>query len=160
MNAPDSKTVLIVEDYEDDARLLQLMLGNAGVLNPTQVFFSAEDAIKYLKSVTLLSNPAIFPLPSIIFVDLKLPGIDGFELLRWLRAREEFKGTFIVVLSAAGDLSSIQAAYSLGANTFLVKPCRTADLENLVHAYPNLWSRAILPLPPPEGPPASPPAPG
>ena len=159
MNAPDSKTVLIVEDYEDDARLLQLMLGNAGVLNPTQVCFSAEDAIKYLKAVPLLSNPAIFPLPSIIFVDLKLPGIDGFELLRWLRERDEFKGTFIVVLSAAGDLSSIQAAYSFGANTFLVKPCRAADLENLILAYPNLWSRAVLPMPP-EGPPASPPLPG
>lgn len=154
MNAPDSRTFLIVEDYEDDARLLQLLLSNAGVLNATQVCFSAEEAIAYLKA----TPRAVSPLPSIIFVDLKLPGIDGFEFLRWLRARDEFKSTFIVVLSAAGDLSSIQAAYSLGANTFLVKSCRAADLENLILAYPSLWSRAILPMPP-EGPPASPPSP-
>jgi two-component system response regulator len=80
-------------------------------------------------------------------VDLKLPGIDGFELLRWLRGRDELKSSFIVVLSAAGDMVSIQAAYALGANSFLVKPCRAADLENLVLAYPTPWLLAINPPP-------------
>jgi CheY-like chemotaxis protein len=159
MSALDPTIILIVDDYEDDAKLLQIMLTNAGILNPTRVALSAEEAITYLRGVPPYSNRAIYPLPSAIFVDLKLPGIDGFELLRWLRTRDELKGSFVVVLSAAGDMVSIQAAYALGANSFLVKPCRAADLENLVIAYPDPWLRAIIP-PPSTAPPASPSPPG
>lgn len=137
--------ILIVDDYEDDARLLQIALTNAGIFNPTRIAFSAEEAITYLKGVPPFSKRVIYPLPSVIFVDLKLTGMDGFELLRSMRTRDELKSCFIVVLSGAGDMVSIQAAYALGANSFLVKPCRPADLENLVIAYPALWQRALIP---------------
>ena len=143
MTASDSKIVLIVEDYEDDARLLQMLLANAGIINPTRVVASAEKAINYLLAAPPYWDQTAHPLPSIIFVDLKLPGIGGLELLRWLRARPELKGVFVVVLSATGDMASIQAAYALGANSFLIKPCRPADLENLIACYPDLWMRAI-----------------
>jgi CheY-like chemotaxis protein len=159
MSALDPNIILIVDDYEDDAKLLQIMLTNAGILNSTRIALSAEEAITYLKGVPPYSNRAIYPLPSVIFVDLKLPGIDGFELLRWLRGRNELNGSFIVVLSAAGDMVSIQAAYALGANSFLVKPCRAADLENLVLAYPAPWVLTMIP-PPSGGPPIDPLAPG
>ena len=159
MSALDPKMILIVEDYEDDAKLLQIMLTNGGIANPTRIALCAEEAITYLTDLPPYSNRALYPLPSVIFVDLKLPGIDGFEFLRWLRAREELKGSFIVVLSAAGDMISIQAAYALGANSFLIKPCRAADLENLVVAYPSPWERAIIP-PPTSGASADPPLPG
>lgn len=151
--------ILIVEDHEDDAKLLQLMLTNGGVVNPTRIALCAEEAVTYLTDLPPYSNRALYPLPSVIFVDLKLPGIDGFEFLRWLRAREELKGAFIVVLSGAGDLISIQAAYALGANSFFIKPCRAADLENLVLAYPSPWMRAIIP-PSLTGTPAEPLPPG
>jgi len=95
----------------------------------------------------------------VVFVDLKLPGISGFELLRWIKDHPAVKNTFTVVLSATGDLMSVQAAYSLGANSFLIKPCRTADLENLVICYPNFWERAA-PQPLSQIPIQEPPAPG
>jgi CheY-like chemotaxis protein len=158
MSVLDSKTVLIVEDYEDDAKLLQLMLANAGISNPTRVALSAEEAITYLKGIPPYYNRFLYPLPGVIFVDLKLPGIDGFEFLRWLRAREDLKGAFVVVLSATGDMISIQAAYALGANTFMVKPCRAADLENLILAFPELWVPCGIPPKSREGP--NPPLPG
>jgi CheY-like chemotaxis protein len=156
MSALDFKTILIVEDYEDDAKLLQLMLANAGIFNPIRIALSAEEAIAYLKGAPPDSNRATFPLPSVIFVDLKLPGIDGFEFLRWLRTHDELKGAFIVVLSATGDMISVQTAYALGANSFLVKPCRAADLENLVVRYPGFWLRTAVPLKPEADPPSNP----
>jgi CheY-like chemotaxis protein len=149
MSALDSKTILIVEDYEDDAKLLQLLLTNAGIFNPVRTALSAEEAITYLQGVPPYSNRSVHPLPSIIFVDLKLPGIDGFEFLRWLRGHPELKGIFTVILSATGDMLSVQTAYALGANSFLIKPCRAADLENLVACYPAFWTRAIVPPVPP-----------
>jgi CheY-like chemotaxis protein len=153
-----SKLILIVEDYEDDAKLLQVLLTNCGIANPVRIALSAEEAMNYLAGGPPFADRSLHPLPAVVFVDLKLPGIGGFDLLRWMKNHPELKHTFVVVLSATGDLTSVQAAYSLGANTFLIKPCRAADLENLVICYPDFWERAIprLLLQPPhmEPPPA------
>jgi len=146
MSANESKVVLIVEDYEDDAKLLEMLLTKAGIANPVRTVLSAEQAISYLQGAPPYWDRTKYPLPSVIFLDLKLPGIDGFEFLRRLRANPELQRSFIVVLSATGDLISVQAAYALGANSFLVKPCREADLLNLITCYPHLWTR----LPPPD----------
>jgi len=148
MSANQADIVLIVEDFEDDAKLLEMLLRNAGIANTIRAVLSAEQAIAYLQGGPPYWDRGKYPLPSVIFLDLKLPGIDGFEFLRWLRANPQLKGAFIVVLSATGDLISVQAAYALGANSFLVKPCRRADLENLVICYPNLWIRVPPALPP------------
>jgi CheY-like chemotaxis protein len=145
MSTVEANVVLIVEDYEDDAKLLELLLTGAGVTNPVRTVLSGEHAIAYLQGTPPFWDRAKHPMPSVIFLDLKLPGIDGFELLRWLRANPNLKEVFIIVLSATGDLMSVQAAYALGANSFLVKPCRPADLENLIVCYPNLWARSIPP---------------
>ncbi|HXT11606.1 MAG TPA: response regulator [Candidatus Angelobacter sp.] len=145
MNAPESKLILIVEDFEDDAKLLEMLLTNEGIFNPTRVALSAEEAITYLEGVPPYSNRAKYPLPTVIFVDLKLPGMNGFELLRWLKTRLDPKQTFTVVFSATGDLLSVQTAYALGANSFLVKPCRVADLKNLAACYPDFWVRTPPP---------------
>ena len=145
MHTPISKLILIIEDFEDDAKLLQLLLTNCGIANPVRIALSAEEAMNYLVGAPPFADRSVYPLPGVVFVDLKLPGISGFDLLRWLTKHPEFKGTFTVVLSATGDLTSVQAAYALGANTFLIKPCRAADLENLVICYPDFWERAIPP---------------
>jgi len=159
VHTPHSKLILIVEDYEDDAKLLQVLLTNCGLANPVRIALSAEEAMNYLVGAPPFADRVRFPLPGVVFVDLKLPGISGFDLLRWMKGHPELANTFVVVLSATGDLPSVQAAYALGANTFLIKPCRPADLENLVICYPDFWDRAIIPLlsqppskePPPTG---------
>jgi len=159
VQTPNSKLILIVEDFEDDAKLLQVLLSNCGIANHVRIALSAEEAINYLAGGPPFADRSVYPVPGVVFVDLKLPGISGFDLLQWLKKHPEFKRTFTVVLSATGDLTSVQAAYALGANTFLIKPCRVADLENLIICYPDFWERAIPPAllqapftePPPTG---------
>ena len=141
MSSLDSKTILIVEGYEDEREIAAVASGQGGIFNPVHTALSAEDAMIYLEGVAPFSI-AIYPLPTMIFVDLKLPGMDGFGLLRWVKTHPELKSIFIVVLSAAGDLMSVQTAYDLGANSFLTKPCREADIENLVAGYPEFGIRA------------------
>lgn len=141
MNAPESKLILIVEDLDDDAKLLQMLLSNLGIFNPVRAALTAEEAITYLQGIPPFSNRTAYPYPSVIFLDLKLPGLNGFELLRWIKQHPELRKSFIVIISSTGDLLSVQTAYALGANSFLVKPCRAADMENLVVCYPNLWVR-------------------
>lgn len=141
MSDNEANVVLIIEDYEDDAKLLELLLTNTGIANPVRKVINAEQAIAYLEGPYW--NAREHAVPKVIFLDLKLPGMDGFQFLRWLRANTALKDVFTVVLSATGDLISVQTAYALGANSFLVKPCRPADLENLISCYPDLWTRAM-----------------
>lgn len=143
MSDNEANVVLIIEDFEDDAKLLELLLANTGVANPVRTVLNAEQAIAYLEGSAPYWDAHEHSVPKIIFLDLKLPGMDGFQFLRWLRENPALKGVFTVVLSATGDLISVQTAYALGANSFLVKPCRPADLENLILSYPDLWTRAM-----------------
>ena len=145
MQTPAGKIILIVEDYEDDAKLLQVLLTSCGIANPVRIALSAEEAMNYLLGGPPFANRSLHPLPGVVFVDLKLPGISGFDLLQWMKGHAELKDTFVVVLSATGDLMSVQTAYTLGANSFLIKPCRAADLENLIICYPNFWERVVPP---------------
>ncbi len=146
--------ILIVEDSNDDAKLLQLTLDQLGVTNPVWVVPSAGTAVDYLEGGFPFSDRNKYPLPQILFVDLKLPGHDGFELLEWLKARPQFKDLLVIAISGLGDLLSIRRAYGLGANSFLVKPCRAGDVENLIHWFPSHWTlsgRPPPPAPPPGG---------
>ena len=143
MSAHDNaNVVLVVEDLEDDAKLLQLLLEQSGILNPVRVVLNCAEAIAYLQGAPPFSDRTQHPLPGVIFLDLKLPGMDGFGFLEWLKSHPELKSAFIVVISGFGDLPSIRRAYALGANTFLVKPCRAPDLENIIGYYPEYWKRS------------------
>ena len=76
---------LLVEDTEDDVLLVQRAFIKAKILNPLQVVRSGEQAIEYLEGAGRFSNRAEFPLPSLVLLDLKMKGLDGFGVLRWIR---------------------------------------------------------------------------
>jgi CheY-like chemotaxis protein len=113
-----SKSVLVVEDSEDDVRLLTRLLGRAGVLNPIRVVMTGHDAMCYLEGTAQYSNRAQWPLPSVIILDLKLPDIDGLQLLEWCKAHCQCRETLIVILSGHGDTTIIRKGYDLGAHSF------------------------------------------
>jgi CheY-like chemotaxis protein len=135
------KAILIVEDSADDAELFKRLLIRTGVLNPIRVMHNAADAMAYLDGKGKHANRQHSPVPSVVILDLKLPDIDGFEVLEWCKAHDHCKDALIVILSGHGDIASIRRAYKLGADSFLTKPCRPADLENLIHGYPQYWLR-------------------
>ena len=111
---------------------------------------SAAGAVSYLEGTFPFSDRKKYPLPRILFLDLKLPGQDGFELLEWFKARTEFKELLVIAISGLDDLQSIRRAYGLGANSFLVKPCRSDDLQNIIHWFPSYWSLSTQPPSRPE----------
>src|SRR5205823_4806443 len=79
------------------------------------------------------------PVPSILLLDLKLPGMNGFEILQWLQDRTEFAKTLRVVLSQLDHLDNIKKAYALGAQSFLSKPVSQEDLHELITVFPAYW---------------------
>src|SRR5215831_18776333 len=130
----DQATILMVEDDAADATLLRRAFSKAKVLNPIRVVTSAEEAVAYLKGVDKYRDRAQYPLPALILLDLKLPGMSGHGFLAWLRAQPDLKALRVIVLSGSDNMRDINVAYQLGANSFLTKPTDSDRLVELSQA--------------------------
>lgn len=121
--------ILLVEDNEDHVLLLRHAFQKAGITNPVQVANNGEDAVAYLEGKGRYSNWKEFPLPLIVLLDIKMPGMNGFDVLRWIRQQPGLKALRVAMLTSSDLGQEIKMAYDLGANVFLTKP---VDLERLV----------------------------
>lgn len=144
----DPKTILLVEDREDDVLLFKRALKKAGLTNSVYVTSNAETATQYLKAEAEFADRSQFPFPSVVMLDFHLPGMDGFEFLKWLRAQPEFQSLHIVILTGSVRVSTYRDFYACGADSFLRKPCRSEELRNLAQGFPQHWLTAEAPPPP------------
>lgn len=135
-------TILIVDDSEDDVYAIRRALKKANIVNPQQVVVHGQEAVDYLSGSGKFSNRSQFPLPFIIFLDLKMPIRDGFEVLTWIREQPALSGIVVVILTGSDEVKDHQRAYSLGARSYLVKPPKQSDLEQLVQSMESYWLRA------------------
>ena len=137
-----SKTILIVDDNDDDVYALKRTLKKANITNPQQLAMNGQDAVDYLSGAGKFSDRQAFPLPFIVFLDLKMPLRDGFEVLAWMREQPALSGIVVVVLTGSDEIKDHQRAYSLGARSYLVKPPTPADLERLMQSMESYWLRS------------------
>ncbi len=133
------RSILLVEDNEDDAFLMQRALQDAAIVNPLLIVQDGQEAIDYLSGAGKFADRAQFPIPAVIFLDLKLPLKSGHEVLAWIRGRKEFDMVVIVVLTSSSEPSDIKKSYSLGANSFLVKPPTPESLVDLARSFKWYW---------------------
>jgi CheY-like chemotaxis protein len=132
-------SILIVDDCIDDTADLRKSLVSIGIINPIFIVPCCSEAMSYLEGLSRYSDRTQFPLPAVIFLDLKFPGMDGFEFLKWIRDRHEFRKILVVAVSGYADLHSVRRAYEGGANSFVTKPCGVTDLKNLVQGFSGPW---------------------
>ena len=131
-------TVLLVEDDPDDVLLTQVAFEKARLANPLQVVRDGEEAISYLSGTGKHRNRDRFPLPILLLLDLKMPKVDGFQVLEWLQKKREFSGLHVAVMTASDNDPDFTRAYALGAESYLIKPPDAKALLALVqriHAY-------------------------
>lgn len=112
------RPVLLVDDDDDSILLLQLLLKRAGVNNPICITTDGDQAVTHLR--TYLEDPAR-PLPLIVFLDLKLPRLNGFEVLKWIRAQPEFARLPVMIMSSSNHPRDLETARSLGADFYCGK---------------------------------------
>jgi CheY-like chemotaxis protein len=118
----DDALILLVEDREDDILIMLRSFDQAGIKNPVQVVRDGDEAMEYLGGEGKYSNRHGYPLPELVLLDLRMPKVDGFEVLRWIRLRPDLSGLRVVVLTSSADIRDVNMAYAMGANSFLVKP--------------------------------------
>ena len=132
-------TLLIVEDEEDDIFFLKRALNKVGVNNPVQVVQDGYLAVEYLKGEGQFADRACYPLPALIFLDLKLPRFHGFEVLKWIRAETTLPPIPVIVLTSSTVKDDIERSYRLGANSYVVKPSTPDHLIQVATAFRDWW---------------------
>jgi two-component system response regulator len=132
--------ILIAEDSESDIYFLFRVLDQAGVKNPIYVVREGVEAANYLRGEGEYADRVKYPLPGIVLLDLKLPGLDGFEILRLKRQHPGLGSTLMVAVSSYDGVYSINLAYEAGADTFLSKPLAREDVLNLIGAFEDYWA--------------------
>jgi CheY-like chemotaxis protein len=136
--------ILLAEDQDDDVFLMRRALTKAAVANPVFVACDGQDAIDYLDGAGPYADRKTYPLPGLLLLDLKMPRMDGFDVLTWLQSHTAFDALPTVVLSGSGLEEDVLKAKRLGADEYRVKPGEPADLTEMVHQLHSRW----LPLPP------------
>jgi CheY-like chemotaxis protein len=134
-----SAVVLLVEDRTDDVLLILRAFERAGISNPLQVVKSGEEALQYLQGSLRFADRSRYPLPQLILLDLKLTGMDGFEVLNWIRQESDIRSVPVLVLTSSDRIQDVNRAYNLGANSFLVKPLEFENYAALGKLLRTYW---------------------
>ncbi len=135
-----TKPILLVEDSDDDARLLSLVFRKAGITNQIITAPNGKEAIWYLKGEGAYADRDRFPMPDVVLLDLKLPGISGFDVLEWVIWQSSLRKILIIVISGHSEIFQVKLAYALGAHLFLTKPINEEDVANLTKAFKEYWT--------------------
>ena len=138
----DHAVILVAEDDEDYVLLIRQVFAKAHIPNPMHVVWNGEEAIAYLKGEGKYANREEYPLPDIFLLDLKMPRINGFEVLKWVRQQPGLANIRILVLTSSDAIRDVNEAYQLGANSFLVKPMDFQDFTHLSRLIADFWFKA------------------
>lgn len=142
----DSKyTILLVEDDENDAELVQLAFKKNNILNPVQWAKDGLDAVAYLNGQGAYADRQTYPFPEVLIIDLKMPRMGGLELLAWIREHPEYRVIPTIIMTASRLDADIEKAYSLGANTYMVKPATLDELAKMVKLAHEYWAASVKP---------------
>ncbi|KAF0243833.1 MAG: response regulator [Planctomycetota bacterium] len=130
----ESVDILLVEDNPDDADLTIRTLRKHHLSNALRHVRDGEEALRFL-----LGPEAASPLPRLVILDLKLPKVDGFEVLRALRADPRTKTVPVVVMTSSREDKDLEKCYELGTNSYVVKPIEFGDFAEAVARLGLYW---------------------
>lgn len=139
---PNDSVVLLVDDSAADAELFKQHFETfAGVYN-LQVVHSGRAAQAYLQGTGKYRKREKYPRPVTVLLDLKMPEMDGFEVLEWIRKQPFLRQLPIAVLTEPTEIRQVTRAYQIGANSFLMKPPQFEELRDLLLALQTPRSEA------------------
>jgi CheY-like chemotaxis protein len=132
------KLLLLAEDDENDALLLERALRRAGSEFQLVHVSDGEQAVAYLAGLPPYADRGTHPPADLLLLDLKMPRMDGFEVLRWRRAQTT-QSLPVIVFSSSTLERDIHQAYALGASSYAVKPLRSEMLDAFARALVAWW---------------------
>jgi CheY-like chemotaxis protein len=129
-----SDAILIVDDNPDDANIIKRAVLSLRPKSPVLVVLSGKELTEYLNGQGCYADREAFPLPGLILLDLRMPEMNGFELLEWLKHEPRHAAIPVIVISAFDRQRDIRKSYQLGARTFLRKPVAPDTIREAIRA--------------------------
>ena len=133
------KTVLLVEDSEDDALIMRMACQRTGIPHTFRLVTDGEAAMAYLSAKGVYADRTAYPMPDLIFLDIRLPKRTGHEVLEWVRSQPEVRNLPVVVLTTSKESTDISRAYSLGVTSYLRKIPEVAEFGQAVRVILKYW---------------------
>jgi two-component system response regulator len=137
----DAVEILLVEDDPDDLDMTLRALRKSGMANKIHVARDGVEALEFIFCEGAHAQRRIDNLPKVVLLDLKLPRVDGFEVLRRMKADARTRGIPIVVLTSSREQSDVVASYNLGVNSYIVKP---VNFDSFVKSVTDLGMYWLL----------------
>lgn len=125
------RPILLVEDNPDDERLILRSLKQSRITNSIGIARDGEQALNYLATISLL--------PSVVLLDIKLPKIDGLEVLRTIRSTERTQLLPVVILTSSSEEQDLIESYNLGANSYVRKPVEFEQFHRAISQLGMYW---------------------
>lgn len=132
-------TILYVDDDDNDVVLLKHAVRSAQLRCSVQSVNDPEKAAAYLSGKGQYADRKCYPVPSVVLLDLKMPRMNGLDVLAWIRSQPVLKRLVVIVLTASNQGCEVNRAYELGANSFLVKPVELEALVDLIKGIGAYW---------------------
>jgi len=131
--------ILLVEDNRMDVELTLDAFREARFINPIQVASNGQEALGYLFGRGNFTDRRAYPLPGLVLLDLHLPGIDGFEVLRQVKTAPLLKRLPVIILTSSKEEGDRALSYDIGANSYLVKPVSFEGFLSVVKEIEGYW---------------------
>jgi CheY-like chemotaxis protein len=133
--------ILHVDDSEDDRFLFNRAWQRAGLHLALVAVGSGEEALDYLAGNGEFADRNIYPIPCMVFLDLKMNGTSGLDVLRWIREQLELEHLVVIMFSSSNHSADVRRAMQLGANAYIAKPNANHNWVDLLEAVKNFWLR-------------------
>jgi CheY-like chemotaxis protein len=124
--------ILLADDDENDIFLMRRAFGDAGLANPLRIARNGQEAIGYLNAEGAYADREKHPWPCLLLLDLKMPLVDGFEVLAWLQRRRRPKSLRVVIVTSSKHDTDLLRAFELGADSYWVKSPNYHELVEFV----------------------------
>ncbi|MBI5964585.1 MAG: response regulator [Chloroflexi bacterium] len=131
--------ILLVEDNRMDIELTLDAFKEARLKNTIQVAKNGEEALDYLFGRGKYADRESYPMPNLVLLDLKLPRVDGFEVLRQVKSEPILKRLPVVILTSSKEEGDRALSYDIGANSYLVKPVSFDGFLGVVRQIEGYW---------------------
>jgi len=135
----DVSEILLIEDNPNDARLTIMALKDANVGNPIVHLKDGEEALEYIFATGRYAERKMENMPRLILLDLKMPKVNGIEVLRKLKSEEMTKKIPIVVFTSSQEDPDVEECYRLGVNSYIVKPLEFDSFAKVVKETGLYW---------------------
>lgn len=132
------KCILVVDDSDADVSILRRAMTKAGIESQVLSLRDGQEAVDYLSREEGF-NERTHPMPELMLLDLKMPKMDGFDVLLWLQKQPRLKRLPVMVLSSSQQERDVDRAYDLGANCFVVKPSSLDGYGDIADGLREFW---------------------